>query len=190
MHPFAGVLNPGERLIWTGQPKRRIQAVLRPRYLVMLAAVIGCALVTWMSHLAGPLPIWAQIELIAAGGVFVAPLWFLGREARATAYAVTSRRLLMAIGPQIREVSLGELGPMRIHYVREYGTVLDFSRRGDGSRAGSGATPAVWTFLDTGKRDRVYRPWSVDDPEAVRQLIDAASNNYWFGAGEGSAKAT
>jgi hypothetical protein len=194
-NPLAGVLRQAERVIWVGQPKARLRAALRTRYLVMIAAVVVFVLEKFMSHLSGPVPVWAQIELVAAGGIFVLPLWYVGRETRATAYAVTSQRLLMAVGSdrgQIRELSLGALGPVRIHHVRYYGSVLDFSRRGDGTRQGSGARPRVWTFLESGKPDRWYAPWSVDDPESVRQLIETASNNYWLEAPEeaGSANAT
>jgi len=188
-NPFAGVLHADERFIWVGQPKARIRAVLRTRYLVMIAVVVVIVLEKFMSYLSGPVPVWAQIELVAAGGIFMVPLWYLRREVRVTAYAVTSQRLLMAVGSdrgQIRELSIGALGSVRVHRVRYYGKVLDFSRRGDGTRQGAGARPKVWTFLDSRKPDRWYAPWSVDDPESVRQLIEAASNDYWFGR----AKAT
>jgi hypothetical protein len=146
---------------------------------MVIAVGLGIILEALVSHWLGPLPISARFELFAAGGLLMAPLFFLGGEARKTTYAVTTERLLMAVGPdrgQIREVTLAELGPARISRHRYYGRVLEFKRRGPHS-----ALP-VWTFLDGRKTDKWFAPWTPDDPEAVRQLIETASNHYWFDA--------
>ena len=182
-NPITGVLHPGENVIWMGQPKDGGLAVpsVPGRQLVAIAAGIGFIFETLASHCAGPLPVSAKIEIFSAGGLLMAPLYWLGREARMTTYAVTNQRLLMAVGPdraQIRELTLAELGPVRIYYDRRYGRVLSFAKRGPLNAA------SVWTFLDSGRKDRWFDPWMVDDPEAVRQLIEAASNNYWFSSQE------
>jgi len=181
--PIAGVLHPGESVIWMGHPKGGGLAIpsMPGRQLVVIAAGIGFIFETLAYHWAGPLPMFAKIELFAAGGLLMAPLYWLGREARRTTYAVTNQRLLMAVGPdraQIRELTLAELGPAQICYDRRYGRILSFGKRGSLPAA------SVWKFLDSGKKDRWFDPWIVDDPEAVRQLIETASNNYWFSSRE------
>ena len=180
-------LLPEERLIWVGQPKRRELAIPRMRYLLMIGAALGCGLDWWLSHSVGPLPVWAQMELIAAGCLPMLPLWWLGRRARITTYAVTSRRLLMAVGPDrggVLEVDLAVLGGVGVsRHRRYYGKVLNFSRR-----APSSNTP-VWTHLDSGKPDKWYEPWVVDDPESIRKLIESATHEWLYGSC-GKAKAT
>jgi hypothetical protein len=87
----------------------------------------------------------------------------------------------MAVGPargQICEVTLAALGAMRIYYEQGYGNALHFSKRGP-----EAASP-VWTFLSSGKPYKWYAPWTVNDPEAVRRLIESASNQYWFDSRE------
>jgi hypothetical protein len=174
------VLSPGERLIWVGQPTRTV-ALPATRYLVMMAVGLGYLIEALVAYYAGPLPVLSRIELFVVGALLISPLWFLSRHDRDTTYAVTNRRLLMAVGPdrrQVREVTLEALVPVQVRYRYRYGIVLDFRKRGPGSR-----TP-VWTFLDSGKPDKWYTPWSVDNPESVRQLIENAQNNYWFGSRE------
>jgi len=185
-NPLPAVLRPGERVIWVGRPKGWQQGLPATPYLVMLAAGLGLAADKFVFYCMGPLPPSTRMELLLFGGIsaviIIAPFYYLRRQVRETTYAITSQRLLMAIGPdrgQIRELTLGSLGSTRVHYVRNYGTVLDFTIRGAGPKR------AVWTFLESGKHDRWYTPWKVDDPESVRQLIETASNDYW-----GSAKAT
>ena len=64
------------------------------------------------------------------------PLFWLRRQdclARDTTYALTDRRLLMAVGPdrgQIREVALASLASVQIRYRQWYGRVLDLVSRG------------------------------------------------------------
>jgi len=188
-NPLASVLQPGERLIWIGKPKRRDWARPKTLHLVTIAAALGWILERLTSYCLGPFPASVEIVIIAAGGALalMVPFWFVGHQIRATAYAVTSQRLLMALGPnrrQIREITLGTLGSVRVHRVRWFGKVLDFAKRGDGTRAGSGARPTVWTLLENGTPDKRYAPWSVDDAESVRRLIETASDQYWFGSPE------
>jgi hypothetical protein len=182
-NPIPAVLHSGESLIWMGKPKGGGLAVpsLPARQLVVIAVGLGLILEMLVDHWAGPLPALAKVELFAAGALLMAPLYWLGREARNTTYAVTNQRLLMSVGPdraQIRELTLAELGPAVIYHHRDYGRVLSFGKRGPRNAT------SVWTFLDGGKADKWFDPWCVDDPEAVRQLIETASNNYWFSSRE------
>jgi hypothetical protein len=177
---IAEVIHPGERLIWAGQPGGAVR-VPPARQLVVIAVGLGYIVEALVSHWAGPLTALNKIELFASGGFMMAPLFLVGREARKTTYVVTNQRLLMAVGPdrgQICEVTLTALGPMRIYYDQWYGNALHFAKRGPDAGA------PVWTFLDSGKPYKWYAPWSVNDPETVRQLIQTASNQYWFGSRE------
>jgi hypothetical protein len=177
---IAEVIHPGERVIWVGQPGGGVR-MPPARKLIVIAVGLGYIVETLVSHWAGPLSALNKIELFASGGFMMAPHLLLGRENRKTTYVVTNQRLLMAVGPdrgQICEVTLAALGPMRIYYEQGYGNALHFSKRGPEAAA------PVWTFLDSGKPYKWYAPWTVNDPEAVRQLIQTASNQYWLGSRE------
>jgi hypothetical protein len=131
-NPITRVLHPGENVIWMGRPKGGGLAIplLPGRQLAVIAAGIGFIFETLVSHWAGPLPMFAKIELFAAGGLLMTPLYWLGQEARRTTYAVTNQRLLMAVGPdraQVRKLTLAELGPAQIFYDRWTGVTEEFS---------------------------------------------------------------
>jgi hypothetical protein len=175
--PFPAILHPGERVIWEGQSRGGGLATRMPAsQLALLPLAAGLILEALVSYRSGPLPVFAKLELFTAGALLMAPVYWFGREARYTTYAITNQRLLVATGPdraKIRELTLAALGPVGIHSHRRYGRVLSFGKRGPHERE------PVWTFLDTGAAEKWFLPWSVDDPEAVRQLIQTARDNYW-----------
>ena len=175
------VLNPGERLIWIEQ--RRCGAIPLPavRYRVLIAVGFGFFFERLVTYAADSLSTFAQIELFIVGGLLLVPVLWRDGVHEATTYAVTNRRLLIAVGParkQIRELTFAELGSVRVSYDRYgVGRILEFAKRGP-----SGAP--VWSFLDGGKPDKRFTPWKVDDPKAVQQLIKNANDQYWFGSGK------
>ncbi|HEY1760306.1 MAG TPA: hypothetical protein VGG72_33335 [Bryobacteraceae bacterium] len=178
--PLTSVLTPGERLIWVGHPTRAGRTLPAPRYLAMIVVAFGYLLERLVSSCIGsPLPILARLELFALGIIFVSPVFWLrhlDRLVEDTTYVLTNKRLLMAVGPdraQIREVALAALAPVNIRWVHRNGRVLVFDRRGPGS------SRAIWTFLDSGKADKWFTPWIVDNQEFVRQLIETARKDYW-----------
>jgi hypothetical protein len=175
--PIAAILRSGEHVIWEGRSRGGGLAILMPaRQVALIALAVGLGLETLVSRWSGPLPLFAKLELFTAGALLMAPVYCLGRRARNTTYAITNQRLIVANGPErgkIRELTLAELGPVQILYDQRYGRMLSFGKRGPH------AWEPVWTFLDTGAAEKSLLPWTVDDPEAVRQLIQTASDNYW-----------
>jgi hypothetical protein len=185
-NPIARVLNPGERLIWVGRPRRSAFLLPAARYLVLIAAGFGFFFERFVAYAVGSLSALAQIEFFIVGGLFLAPLLCLDRLDRGTTYAVTNLRLLIATGPdrkQIRELTFADLGSVRVHWRRTFGRVLVFARRGPV------ATTPAWSFLDSGKPDKGFTPWIVDHPESVQQLIKNANDRYWFSSGEDESAA-
>jgi hypothetical protein len=131
-------------------------------------------------------PLWLRVELLCiAGWFFILPVflcWLQLRSARNTAYALTDRRMLLALGPQrkdIRAVALKALG--RVQIVSRYGggrELLLNLRRPERTFFGP---KSVWTFLDTGETDKRATPYlRVDDPASVQQLLENARNAVWY----------
>jgi hypothetical protein len=179
---IAAVLHPGERVIWEGQSSGGGLATRTPpKQLALIPPAVGLILETLVSHWSGPLPVFTKLELFTGGALLMAPVYWFGREAQRTTYAITNQRLLVATGPErakIRELTLAALGPMRIYYARRYGRILSFGKRGPHERE------PVWSFLDSGAAEKRFLPWAVEDPEAVRQLIQTARDNYWTASPE------
>jgi hypothetical protein len=78
-NPIARVLNPGEQLIWVGQPRRSAFLLPAARYLVLIAAGFGFFFERLVAYAVGSLSSLAQIELFIVGGLFLAPLLCLDR---------------------------------------------------------------------------------------------------------------
>jgi hypothetical protein len=112
---FQTVLNPGERLHWTGRKQRLVACILGVMYIFITVAIVRTG------RIAAPrLPVFLQLELIAWAGMFVVAGVFLGRgiwRLWNAAYAVTNHRLLVAVGADrdnLRTVALEALDPVRI----------------------------------------------------------------------------
>jgi hypothetical protein len=154
---FETLLDPGERILWSGQPRRLIFAVAGLNFAVLTVG-LGYIFGKMQRLQTAPLPAVLELELALVAFMLVAVGWMLGmRIFRAwnTSYAVTDRRLLTALGlnrTQVRTVPLADLDTVKTEYRPKMGKVLLFHRRG-GSK----------TFI-----------WAVSDVEQVRKLIEAA----------------
>jgi hypothetical protein len=124
-----------------------------------------------------PMPMLLQLELILLAAMVTIGGGYLGYLIYGTwitAYAVTDRRLLMAVGRQrdkMRNVTLADLAPARIVSRPRIGKMLLFLKVD--WTAGS-VSSQVWTFIESGKTDTWKRPWTPADAERVRQLIETA----------------
>lgn len=154
---FERVLGPGERLLWSGQPRKYTLLFAGMNFVALAVGLVYIFTKTFRMQ-TEPLPFVLKVELVLVGAMFATVGHLLvSRLLRSwkTAYALTDRRLLMAEGPDghaIRDVSLAELDPVKTEYLPKVGKVLVFSRRG-------------------GERLPV---WAVRDVEGVRKLIEAA----------------
>jgi len=154
---FAPVLEAGERLLWSGEPRKLIFAVAAFNFAIL---TVGLGYIFGKIHRlqTAPLPRVLEFELVLVAIMLVAVAYMLGTRifrAWKTAYAVTDRRLLTALGPDrshIRSVLLADLDAVKVEYRPKMGKVLLFRRRG-------GLRPWVW---------------AVGDVDAVRQLIESA----------------
>ena len=166
------VLEPGERLLWSGQPKRTVGSSLVALAIpVMMLFGFGNVFKTLLTKQREPLPLYLEMELVAVAGVLVLPFvfyWYRLRQAGITTYAVTNQRLLIAVGPErekIRTLNIRALARVRMAPSRQGGRALFFSVRGKES---------VWIFLTSGKADKWRGPiWRVDDPEFLERLIES-----------------
>jgi hypothetical protein len=177
---FQKVLDPGERLLWTGQPRLVPLWKAGLQYLAMLAG-FGFVLRQLLMDRAEPLPPFLEVELTVLLALCGIPGFFLLRQirrARSTAYALTDRRLFIAVGPRrekIRTVALSAIAPVGVVRHLKSGKVLFFCARGNESLPNGGQMP-VWTFLTSGVTDKWTPVWNVRDPEYVQQLIESARN--------------
>jgi hypothetical protein len=185
---FTGVLNPGERTVWSYQRQPILSGSLLKRFAIV-ASVLWFGAFMLLRDVSGKgqqRPLWLRVELLcSAGWFFILPVflcWLDLRSARNTAYALTDRRLLMALGPQrkdIRAVALTALGRVQIVTRRGSGRQLLLNLRRP-QRTFFGPK-SVWTFLDTGETDKRATPYlRVDDPAAVQQLLENARNAVWY----------
>jgi hypothetical protein len=169
---FQTVLDPGERLLWSGQPRKLTLCVAAVNF-AGLAVGLVYAFTKTLRLQTAPLPPILELELVLVAAMFAAVGYLLGtRLFRAwnTAYAATDRRLLMAVGPNrtgIRTVLLADLDPVTTEYRPKVGKVLLFRRRGPEHLP-------VWSFLETGQPDSWKPAWAVSDIDDVRKLIEAA----------------
>lgn len=151
---FEGLLDPGERLLWSGQPRKRVFAVAGINFAI-LAAGLGYVFGKMQGLEKAPLPPVLEFQLALVGVMLMAAGYLLGTRifrAWTTAYAVTDRRLLAAMGRQCRTVPLAELDTIKTEYRPKMGKVLFFRRQG-------AVRPIVWP---------------VSDVEQVRELIENA----------------
>jgi hypothetical protein len=162
------VLEPGERLLWSGPPKRiAVTALAIP---LMMLIGFGDVFRKVLARQQQPLPLYLQMELIAVAVVLVLPIffyWYRSRQVAITTYAVTGRRLLIAVGTErekIRALDLKTLSRVRVGPCRQGGKALFFTIR---------AKESVWTFLISGEPDRWRgNTWRVADPDFLQQLIE------------------
>jgi hypothetical protein len=172
---FQGVLDPGERLVWAGEPKQTLgSAVAGLPVFAIILVVLGSAFRMALAHWNGPFPWYLRMELAVVAAFLCFPFYWFARQlnrVRNTAYALTNRRLLVAVGTQrekMRAVELEALDPVQIIHSRGGGQVLRFSRKGQDAAA------PVWTFLD-GRLDKwAMRTWRVAEPESIHELIEAS----------------
>ena len=173
---FQSVLSPGEHLLWTGQPRKDNLIWAGVRYGILVAFVGKTIQLVWGMR-PDPMPVLLQSELtllaviLAIGGGYLGYLihrtWF-------TAYAVTDRRLLMAVGrrrDRIRNVALADLAPVRVVFRPRVGKMLLFCKL-DWTK-GSGSAQ-VWTFVESGEADTWKRPWTPFEAESAAKLIETA----------------
>ena len=99
---FQSVLDPGERLVWAGEPKqtRRSLAAGLPIFAIFLFG-FGVAFRAALTHWNGPFPAYLRVELAGLAVFLCFPIfwfWYQLNQRRNTAYALTNRRLLVAVG--------------------------------------------------------------------------------------------
>jgi hypothetical protein len=158
---FQIMLDPGERLLWTGQPRKYALSVAGLNF-VVLAVGVAWVFMKTLGLQPAPLPLVLKIELVLVAAMFAWVGYLLvSRLLRGwkTAYALTDRRLLMAVGlsrEKIRTVPLAELADVKTEYRPKVGKVLVLDRRGSGH-------PNPEKLV-----------WAVRDVERVRTLIEAA----------------
>jgi hypothetical protein len=174
---FQTLLHPGERLLWTGRPRRESACMLAFLYIFITVEIVRTGRI--VASKVGPFPVFLRVELIVLAGMFVVAGLFLGcRIWRfwTTAYAVTDRRLFLAVGARrenMRTVALEALDPVRIVLGSRSAKWLRFCLRGT-SGVPKEQRPPVWKFLVSGQPDNRNAGWLVRDPERVRDLIETA----------------
>lgn len=148
-------LLPGERVLWIGRPDAR-RKVLRPRHLAFFGGLLFFAFFLVVAMLRGMPPAFS-----VPAGSFVAFMAILTgyrgasalRDARATCYAVTDRRVLL-LEPDDDEVSLRAL-PLE----PGLGARLTLRQGGFGD-----------LILEPRDRQQVTLPW-LKDPATPHRLI-------------------
>jgi hypothetical protein len=174
---FQTVLQPGERLLWTGRPRREAACMLAFLYLFITVEIVRTSRI--VASKVGAFPVFLQLELIALAGMFIVAGVFLGRRVWRfwnTAYAVTDHRLLVAVGASrenIRTVTLEALDPVKVVLGSRSGKRLRVCLRGTSGMPREQRPPA-WKFLVSGQSDKTNTMWLVRDPERVRDLIETA----------------
>jgi hypothetical protein len=101
----AALLDPGERLLWSGQPNPLRYAQSRSGISVIagLAALVFAQI--WTTTRDGN-PWLGAVFFLIAFALLLSPLWRMWRAYR-TAYGVTDRRALTVIGPPLaRQISV------------------------------------------------------------------------------------
>ncbi len=130
---FQKVLEPGERLLWTGQPRLLPLWKAGLQYLAILAGFCF-VLDQLLMDRAEPLPPFLAVELIVLLALCGIPGFFLLRQirrTRSTAYALTDRRLFMAVGlrrEKIRAVALSAIAPVGVVRISNRGKCCPFAR--------------------------------------------------------------
>lgn len=177
---FESVLNPGERIVWSYRPQFGVRTSWKR--LAIFAAVPWLGSIALLRDASKSMATGHQAELVFVSGYFFAlpiiAIYFRGRWARNTAYALTNRRVLMTVGPRrqdIRSLTLTQLG--RVSIVSNRRLLLTWRLPGEapfGPRS-------IWTNPDTGKADRWTQPyWRVPDPAAIQEMLENARNAVWY----------
>jgi hypothetical protein len=173
---FHSVLEPGEHLLWTGQPRKYTLGMAGLNFIFLAVGLVWIFNKTLRLQTA-PLPPALDIELVLVATLFVWVGYLLvSRLLRSwkTSYALTDRRLLMAVGPsrhRIREFPLTELDAVVTEYRPKVGKVL------------------VLSWRATGHSNPERLVWAVRDVEGVRKLIEAARTAVSSKAAEPSISA-
>jgi len=177
---FQSVLNPQENLLWVGEPPfaagRRIGAVAIGLLFVFTVAIF---------FITFPVPHHMGFRR-TAGLVFGVALFctipfslirFGLRGDRIKAYALTNQRLLITVGHRnedVRMVTLTALAPVHVtgYSYPSHDKMVQFSLSATGSPY---LSRPIWVRLDNMRVDSWIGPtWYVDDPDAVRKLIEDA----------------
>ena len=175
---FQSVLNPRENLLWVGEPPcasgRRIGAVGIGLLFVFTVALF---------FRNGPIPPHMGFQRTAALFFGVAlfcmtPLFVIRfglRGDRTKAYALTDQRLLITVGPRredVRMVALTALAPVEVMRQPNHDEMVRLSLTGTGLLR---YAQPIWTRIDSRRVDTWSdSSWYVDDPDAVRKLIEDA----------------
>ncbi len=174
---FQAVLDPGERLLWTG---RAVRYQVYPLIFIYLLWTVELGRVLLGAVLKfGPLPALLQAELAVLAAMFAAAGIYVGNKSWKiwnTEYGLTDRRLFMAIGSgreKIRVVALDALDPVKIVLLARRGKWLRFCLRGTASMPAE-HRPPVWKYLMTGQPAEGAGRWHVPDPEGILQMIETA----------------
>lgn len=167
------VLDPEERLIWATTPPNQQGLTVDKVWLVFLLILISVGTIFQrpLATLLNPFPFYLQLEIMCIPALQVFVLWYFLHLDRRVSYAVTNKRLFIAVGTKrenVRTIDLAALGQVRIVSTRSGRKALRFRLRGNDK------DKSAWKFLDSGKDDRWVSAWIVDDAESVLQLIEAA----------------
>ena len=160
---FESMLAPGERLLWTGEKAGAVRDCLVGLTIpAILITGFGQVFVKLLNRWKGPLPTYLLLELGLLATFALLPIvlaWRQFKRTKDTAYAVTDRRLMIAVGPEretIRAFPLKAVENVQLRNTRRT-RGLYFGVRGKSANifwAGSG--------------------WMVKDPAAVSKLVDEA----------------
>jgi hypothetical protein len=170
---FEAVLDPGERLLWSGQPRKLILGVAGFNFAILTVG-LGYIFGKLQRLQTAPLPFVLEMELVLVAFMLLAAGYLLGKRifrGWITAYAVTDHRLLMALGAhrdRIRSMPLDELDAVKTEYRPRMGKVLSFRRRGY-------SKPWVWV---------------IGDVEQARNLIETSRNAASSSAGNESSRSS
>jgi hypothetical protein len=166
--PIDARLMPGERLLWRGQPDRRVYTFGGPWYLIPFSVMWAGFAFVWegLALTSGAPPLFAVwgIPFCAIGVYLVAGrFWVAGREAERTTYAITDRRVMIQSGAFARryiELSLGSLPSPQLEARADgigtitFGAVYPFPVWGAAGWPGTSRVPAFVAIREAG---RVFR---------------------------------
>jgi len=162
------ILGPGERMIWTGRP-RRLRSFLGPIDLFIVAFAVFAAVffvtaVTARPPAPGPSDpstplVVGLFPLVFFGVFFIGPrLLAIWRDLAGTSYAVTDRRVVIRHRRREIELDLANLPYLELERSWLSGATIYFAQRqmyeGWSGFYGGSATPALRGLPDA---DHVYR---------------------------------
>jgi hypothetical protein len=167
-----GLLRPGERVFWSGQPNSRDYALQGGCFLIAFTTVWFGFAVFWetIALLGGaPIPFLLFGALFVSIGSYFAfgRLWVAYREARRTTYAVTSDRVLFVSGSRSQsELAVDALPSLRMDRRRKGRGVIWFSDPGPW-----GNWMSMWPGYGAPRPLAFY---AIDDVDRVFELIRQA----------------